>query len=106
MRDESAVPYTDDLHETSGLVVEGGIVAGRVTEYAEELDCTSGEVLDAIREEGIELMLDTAQDKGRGDHERPTDPALRCLAMRERDWVRLLLAVEGETDTERRAVPA
>ncbi|WP_263842053.1 hypothetical protein [Salinibacter sp.] len=58
----------------------GGIVSGRVTDYAEAIGTSPEAVLRAAEE--VELVFDTAKPKGRGkDRDRPTDPALRCLAM-------------------------
>jgi hypothetical protein len=42
--------------------------------------------------------VDTAEPKGRGkDRDRPTEPALRCLAFSREDFARLVAAVgDGE----------
>jgi hypothetical protein len=49
--------------------------------------------LPAVEAEGIELILDTAEPKGQGkNRDRPTDPELRCLALRKKDFARLVEA--------------
>ncbi len=60
----------------------GGIVSAHLEDWAAELDCTPDDVLGAVDSTGIDPITDTAEPKGRGrDRDRPTDPALRCLAL-------------------------
>jgi hypothetical protein len=69
-----------EKHESGALEGWGGIVSGRVSDYADALGVSPEAVVQAAEE--VDLMLDTAAPKGRGkDRDRPTDPALRCLAM-------------------------
>ncbi len=64
------------------LEVWGGIVSAKLEQWAEELGCTPDDVLGAVDSAGIDPITDTAEPKGRGkDRDRPTDPALRCLAL-------------------------
>jgi len=60
----------------------GGIVSAHLEDWAAELGCTPEDVLGAVESAGIDPVTDTAEPKGRGkDRDRPTDPALRCLAL-------------------------
>ncbi|WP_251965915.1 hypothetical protein [Salinibacter ruber] len=60
----------------------GGIVSAHLDDWAEELGCTPEDVLRGVGSTGIDPITDTAESKGRGkDRDRPTDPALRCLAL-------------------------
>ena len=64
----------------------GGIVSAHLEDWAAELDCTPDDVLGAVDSAGIDPVTDTAEPKGRGkDRDRPTDPALRCLALTTED---------------------
>lgn len=76
----------------------GGIVSARLEDYAGALDTTAEAVLDAVEAEGITPAVDTAEPKGRGkNRDRPTEPALRCLAFSREDFARLVAAVgDGE----------
>lgn len=82
--------------EAGDLSRHAGIVAGRLTQFADVLDTEPTGVVDAIEAAGVDLMMDTATDSGstRGDHEQPTDPELRCLAMTRDDFARVLAAVQ------------
>ena len=69
-----------EKHTSGALESWGGIVSGHVSDYTDALDVSPEAVLKAARE--VELMFDTAEAKGQGkERDRPTDPALRCLAM-------------------------
>jgi len=74
----------------------GGIVAARLSDYAGARDSTPEAVLDAVDAEGIDPAVDTAEAKGREDHDRPTSPELRCLAFTREDFARLVEAVAPE----------
>ena len=64
----------------------GGIVSSHLEDWAAELGCTPEDVLGAVDSAGIDPVTDTAEPKGRGkDRDRPTDPALRCLALTTED---------------------
>jgi hypothetical protein len=83
----------------SALSVQGGVVAGRVTEYATELETTCDAVLDAV--EDVPLLVDTSENaNGYETHERPTDPALRCLAMTRDAFAVVLARVQGRPKPE------
>ena len=71
------------MHTSGALESWSGIVSGHVSDYAEALDATPEAVLTAAQK--VPLLFDTAESKKtRGDDPgRPTDPALRCLAMTE-----------------------
>ncbi len=60
----------------------GGIVSAHLEDWAAELNATAEDILGAVESAGIDPVTDTAEPKGRGkDRDRPTDPALRCLAL-------------------------
>jgi hypothetical protein len=59
----------------------GGIVSAHLEDWAEELGCTPDDVLGAMDSAGIDPITDTARSKNQEDHDRPTDPELRCLAL-------------------------
>ena len=69
------------MHTSGALESWGGVVSGHVADYAEAVGCGPEAILNAAEE--VELLFDTANPKNtRGDDpDRPTDPALRCLAM-------------------------
>lgn len=66
----------------------GGIVSGRVTAWADALNVSTETFLRAIEEADVEMMVDTAREKG-GEYDRSTDPSLRCLAMSRDEAERL-----------------
>ena len=68
------------MHTSGALESWGGVVSGHVSDYSEALGASPEAVLQAAGE--VELMFDTGEAKGQGkERDRPTDPALRCLAM-------------------------
>lgn len=69
-----------ESHSSGDLEAWGGIVSGHVTDWADRLDVTPERFLDACDE--VEILFDTATEKGSGKkRDRPTDPALRSVAM-------------------------
>jgi len=76
----------------------GGIISARLEDYAGALNAEPEAVLDTVEAEGITPAVDTAEPKGRGkNRDRPTEPALRCLAFSREDFARLVAAVgDGE----------
>jgi hypothetical protein len=59
-----------------------GIVSGKVTAFAEAFGCTPAAVVRAARAaEDVDLLFDTAREKGRGQQDRTDDPALRCIGL-------------------------
>jgi hypothetical protein len=75
----------------------GGIISARLSALATELDTTPEELMRATRREGIDPMVDTATDVGRGSaHERPTDPEKRCVAFEFEDFEALADAVGAD----------
>ena len=89
-----------DPHENGALESWGGVVSGHVSDYAEAIGCGPEAVLKAAEE--VELMFDTATPKNtrRDDPDRPTDPALRCLAMTAESARRLAEIACSENQTE------
>jgi hypothetical protein len=79
------------------LVSSQGIVCGRLSQYADALETDPNGVLDAIDATGVHLLVDTAESKGHEKHERPTDPALRCLGMTRVGFARLLTEVQSRS---------
>jgi hypothetical protein len=73
-------------HEAGTLSVRHGIVCGRLEQFADALEMEPRQVSAAIQAAGIEPLVDTAQSKKNEAHTRPTDPALRCLAMTRADF--------------------
>jgi hypothetical protein len=67
-------------NDGSELHVWGGIVSARVADLADALDATPEELLEALEESGVEPLTDTAKQK-RQERDRPTDPALRSIAL-------------------------
>jgi len=67
-------------NDGSELHVWGGIVSARVADLADALDATSEELLEALEESEAEPLVDTAAQK-RQERDRPTDPALRSIAL-------------------------
>lgn len=83
-----------------GLEAWGGIISAHLDDWAKELNCTPNAVLDAVETAGIEPVVDTAEPKGQGkDRARPTDPALRSLAL-TRDDAKRLRSVCDKADPE------
>ena len=81
------------------LSVRCGIVAGTLEQYAHALNTTQDGVCVAVRRAGIEPMVDTATAvSSRETHDRPTEPALRSLAMTRADFARLTAAVCDNSD--------
>lgn len=102
------------MYEKIGEAAEGevtaryGIVAGRVADLADLLDVAPDQLLQAADQAGVEVMVDTAATKGRSrnEEERPTDPALRCLAFAVEDFRAVAAVVGAEEALESGAVPA
>jgi hypothetical protein len=65
----------------TGVRSWGPVASGTVEEWAAELGCTAGDVLGAIGALDVTPLVDTAENKGREDHDRPTAPELRSLAL-------------------------
>lgn len=59
----------------------GGIISAHLDDWADELNATAEDILGAVDSAGIDPVVDTAKNKGQEDHDRPADPALRCLAL-------------------------
>ena len=82
------------MHTSGALESWGGVVSGHVADYAEAIGCGPEAVLNAAEE--VELLFDTAEAKGQGkERDRPTDPALRCLAMTAENARRLVEIVRS-----------
>jgi hypothetical protein len=98
MNRERILPET---REDGALISSKGIVCGRLSQYADALGTDPAGVLDAVGAAGVRLLVDTAKSKGREKHDRPTDPALRCLGMTREGFARLLAEVQrfGRTTT-------
>jgi hypothetical protein len=82
---------TGDLTEWGGTEW-GGITAGRVTAWAEALGTSADAIVEAAR--AVTPLMDTGTNKARESHERPTDPALRCIAWRRADVKRVRALVD------------
>jgi hypothetical protein len=84
----------DTFTRGDSLEAWGGIISAHLDDWAGELGCTPEDVLGAVESAGIDPITDTARSKGQEDHDRPTDPALRCLALTIED-ARTLKSVLG-----------
>jgi hypothetical protein len=84
---QNYVAHTDDRQV---LARQAGIVAGTLSEFADALQTTPERVLARI---DFPLLVDTATNKAREDHDRPTDPQLRSLAMTTDQFARLSAAI-------------
>jgi hypothetical protein len=87
---EHVVP---DGKQDGGLTAWQDLVCGRLSQYTDALETDPNGVLDAIDATGVHLLVDTAESKGHEKHDRPTDPALRCLGMTREVFARLMAAV-------------
>lgn len=91
--------YTNqDTERHDTLDAWGGIISARVSNLAEALHATPDQLLQALDELGIDPMVDTAQAKGRKNHDRPTDPSLRSMALTTGDVETLREELEGELE--------
>lgn len=66
-------------HESGALESWGGIVSGRIVDFACEIGVSHDAVEAAAKQ--VPLLVDTAEAKGRNDDERPQTPQLRCIAL-------------------------
>lgn len=79
MSNKRGAQYGKRDSEGSEINVWGGIASATVEDWAEALDTTPQRVAEAVEE--IDPMVDTAIPKGRSTEDRPTDPALRSVAL-------------------------
>lgn len=90
MRSRSARSQKVQPHTRSGeLTSQSGIITGRLADWATALETTIPELLDAMDRAGVEPLIDTSSSKEGEDHQRPTNPELRCIALTEADVGRL-----------------
>ena len=94
-------------HDADGdIEAWGGIVSAHLADLAEKLSCSPEALMRAADREGITPMVDTAKRKGRrSEPDRPTDPAVRCVAFRAED-VRRLEEVLEDSPAEPETAPA
>lgn len=86
MRSRSARSQKVQPHTRSGeLTSQSGIITGRLTDWADALETTSAELLNAMDRAGVEPLIDTGSPKDGEEHQRPTNPELRCIALTEAD---------------------
>jgi len=87
-------------HSQGGDLEEwAGIVSGKITAFADRWGCTPEDVTRAAQK--IDLLFDTAQEKGRGRQDRPDDPALRCIGLTREAAERLEGLVKGPSSHSR-----
>ena len=90
MRSRSARSQKVQPHTRSGeLTSQSGIITGRLADWAEALETTSSELLEAMNRAGVEPLIDTGSQKDGEEHQRPTNPELRCIALTEADVGRI-----------------
>ncbi|WP_103019385.1 hypothetical protein [Salinibacter altiplanensis] len=70
-----------DPFETGSLEAWGGIVSGRIVDFAEEVGVSPSSIEAAA--EQMPLLVDTSTPKGRNDEDRPDTPELRCIAVEQ-----------------------
>lgn len=69
-----------------GLREQAGIVSGRLVEWAETFECDPERILRIVEySSGIDPVMDTAREKPRESHERPTSHDLRSIALTRED---------------------
>lgn len=85
MQHGKSTPHPDAA--TGDLTEWGGITAGRVTAWANALGARPEAIIEAAH--AVTPLMDTGKGKARESHERPTDPALRCIAWRRADVERV-----------------
>ena len=79
---------------TDDLTTWGGIHAGRVTAWADALDCTTDAVVNATAD--VPPLMDTGtRPSNYENHTRPTAPELRCIAWNAEDVPRVRAVVGG-----------
>ena len=90
MRSRSARSQKVQPHTRSGeLTSQSGIITGRLADWADALETTSDELLEAMQRAGVEPLIDTGTSKDGEGHQRPTNPELRCIALTEGDGGRI-----------------
>lgn len=92
--------------EAGDVAVRFGIVTGHLSDLADVLDCTPTELLDAVERSEVTPFVDTAQQTGQTERDRPTDPELRCLAFTEEGFRELAAIVGAREATDADSVPA
>lgn len=90
MQHGKSTPHPDAA--TGDLTQWGGITAGRVTAWAQALGTNADAIVEAAH--AVTPLMDTGTNKARESHERPTDPALRCIAWRRADVKRVQALVD------------
>lgn len=107
MQYRAARSVDTDPFETGDLNREYGLVTGRVAQFADALDCTPSDVLEAL-EGAVEPLVDTAEQNPdtRPTQDRPEDPEKRCMAFNEEDFRRLAAEIGAREAIEGEAVPA
>ena len=77
----SARSHDVDRFETGSLESWGGIVSGRIVDFAREIG-VSPDAIEAAADQ-VPLLVDTSTPRGRNDDERPQSADLRCIAVEE-----------------------
>jgi uncharacterized protein YidB (DUF937 family) len=77
----SARSHDTDPFTTGDLEAWGGIVSGRIVDFAREIG-VSPEAIKAAADQ-VPLLVDTSTPKGRNDDKRPQSADLRCIALEE-----------------------
>jgi hypothetical protein len=107
MQNLAARSVDTDPFETGDLNRDYGLVTGRVVQFAEALDCTPSELVDAV-EGGVRPFVDTAKQNPdtESTYDRPDDPEKRCMAFLEEDFRRLAAEIGAREAIEGEAIPA
>jgi hypothetical protein len=107
MQYRAARSKDSDPFETGDLTREYGLVAGRVVQFAEALECGSSDVLDAAERTGSPLV-DTGQQnpETKSEQDRPTDPEKRSLTLSEQHFRQVAAVVGAQEALKGEPVPS
>jgi len=98
-RSHDTAPFT-----TGDLEAWGGIVSGRIVDFAREIG-VSPEAIEAAADQ-VPLLVDTSTPKGRNDDERPQSADLRCIAVEEQHLEQLKEAARSAEERSSHPEPA
>lgn len=79
----AARPQDGTRHESGEVKAWGGIVSAHLSDWAKKFGCTPEVVLRGIDEAGVDVLVDTAEEKGETNSakDRPTTADRRCIAL-------------------------
>lgn len=80
----------------------GGICSATIQTLAETLEVEVQAIEQAVEEDKIELLNDTAEQKGRKERDRPTDPSKRSLSLVRSEFAALREQLDATTEDPQR----